>query len=1235
MKKKLLFVAPHLSTGGLPQYLYKKLENLINDYEVYLIEYANITGGILVIQRNRILGLIDSKKFYTLGEDKNELLSIIDSINPDYIHMEEMPEYFMDYNIAKQIYKEDRKYKIFETSHDSSFAPESKVFFPDKFLLVSKFQIDMLKSLNIPSTVVEYPIEYKPRPDRDTALKSLGLDPTYKHVVNVGLFTSRKNQGEIFKYAKNLLEYKIKFHFIGNQADNFKDYWEPLLRNKPENCVIWGERNDVDKFYEAADLFLFTSRGFPGDKETSPLVIKEAIGHQTPSLIYNLDVYQNMYDQYPNIKYLVDDGNNETRILDELGLFVNVVEVEKIIDNTKKIVIIDVYATTDDKKDLLRNCIRSVRALGYPIMAVSHCVLPEDIVNSIDYHIFDADNTFNDNNVFGYRNNGEAVLNTHVRKSHEFPIIRSMRLAITAAKNLGYDLFYLTEFDHNYSPHGIEQIRDLENQLFETKNDFTFFYPKEAVFGDIPGKYFDSCFFFGYTNKFLEKFDSYFPKTIEEYNQRFASRFPNCLEHFFWELFKDEKCLIVNTYVKSYFNTSDINISSYRDIDYKIMVKQNSDECYLVINNNNLMLYEYEIYLDGDMISTFSLNANFRIIPLSKDGMLKIRSYKGGLLYESKSLRYNKSNIEEYRLEGWLSFNNEPLKEIKEPIMEFEKIETPNIVDISHEFISSENKLIFTYLSDLKENVSVSVKDIDSKACIFSSNFNPGPAGFIWWVIPLPPSVIVFENNPRFGGFVLEFRNSSEVLLETRELRIKDIPFKKPVMDISDHEPVFMNYEEFFVDRVYDNLDMDNCKTVLDIGANVGLWTKYILSRNAKNVYSFEPNKKAIELLKNTTKNDSNVTIVEKAVYKEKSTLQFYIDDSNSLTSSLLSASGHNPSYNVDAITLEDAINLTGEEKIDLVKIDIEGAEFDIIENLSKDVFDRVDSFLIEFHDFYFTEGMLKVDELEKNLFAAGFTTYRSPIDKVKYVFASKVRKNYYLNHKGIIGINNLYDFSKTFSWDNYNKGIQTAYHQMFNELHFDYNQYTNGCNYERFGCVIESGDTVVDIGANIGMFANIAYHKGAKEILCFEPTDLAFQCLVKNKPVNAQAIKSAVGNYSGITKVFLPSEDDTMGASLYKTAGIPNYSSITTIDLLFESGMVEKIDFLKIDCEGSEKAVIDGISDLNLSKIRKIALEYHSDILTEEDSQKMIDRMTVNGFKTFQLFIGDGNVRIYNFWKE
>ena len=106
--KKLLFIAPHLSTGGLPQYLCKKIELLKNEFDVYLIEWVDCTGGVLVVTKNKITQLVAPERFYTLYEDKRQLIEIINDIQPDIIHLEEIPEFFMDEDVAVQIYNQNR-----------------------------------------------------------------------------------------------------------------------------------------------------------------------------------------------------------------------------------------------------------------------------------------------------------------------------------------------------------------------------------------------------------------------------------------------------------------------------------------------------------------------------------------------------------------------------------------------------------------------------------------------------------------------------------------------------------------------------------------------------------------------------------------------------------------------------------------------------------------------------------------------------------------------------------------------------------------------------------------------------------------------------------------------------------------------------------------------------------------------------------------------------------------------
>jgi len=383
--QKLLFIAPHLSTGGLPQYLTKKIELLRDTYEIYLVEWADVTGGQLIVTRNKILKLVDSDKFFTLGENKLELIDIVNSVQPDIIHTEEIPEFYMDFDVASALYKTNRNYVLVETSHDSSFDTTQKKFYPDKFMFVSNWQIEQYKDINIPSVLVEYPIKFIERPDREEALRNLQLDPAKKHILHVGLYTSRKNQAEFFEYARSMPEYE--FHSLGNRADNFKWYWEPLSQDTPPNLTWWNERTDVDAFYQAMDLFLFTSRGSANDKETMPLVIREAISYQIPTLIYNLEVYQNYFDKFNSVNYL--EFNNFEK---NCELIREIIEDNDKINIDQEAIIISTYPTQQSVIDSTKECIESFKQTGRKIILTSHVPIPLELQELVDYCVFDKNN---------------------------------------------------------------------------------------------------------------------------------------------------------------------------------------------------------------------------------------------------------------------------------------------------------------------------------------------------------------------------------------------------------------------------------------------------------------------------------------------------------------------------------------------------------------------------------------------------------------------------------------------------------------------------------------------------------------------------------------------------------------------------------------------------------------------------------------------------------------------------
>ncbi len=317
---KLLLITPHLSTGGLPQFLLDKIQILIDEFDIYLVEWSNISGDAFVVQRNKIVDILKDK-FYSLSEDKSTVVSIIKNINPKIVHFEEFPETFVNQNLLNEIYA-NKSYFITETTHGTSFKIEDKISIPDKMLFVSKGNFNQYRELCKDSDVIEFPMKWKKRNEK---LQNLGLDPSYKHVLNVGLFTPGKNQGEIFEIANLLKDHKIMFHFVGNQAGNFENYWKPLLENKPSNCVIWGERNDVEKFYTSMDLFLFTSKW-----ENRPLSVLEALNFDMKVLMHNLENYADGFSKFENVDFLTKDINTNIKIILEI---LNLSEKDNTIDS--------------------------------------------------------------------------------------------------------------------------------------------------------------------------------------------------------------------------------------------------------------------------------------------------------------------------------------------------------------------------------------------------------------------------------------------------------------------------------------------------------------------------------------------------------------------------------------------------------------------------------------------------------------------------------------------------------------------------------------------------------------------------------------------------------------------------------------------------------------------------------------------------------------------------------------
>ena len=211
---------------------------------------------------------------------------------------------------------------------------------------------------------------------------------------------------------------------------------------------------------------------------------------------------------------------------------------------------------------------------------------------------------------------------------------------------------------------------------------------------------------------------------------------------------------------------------------------------------------------------------------------------------------------------------------------------------------------------------------------------------------------------------------------------------------------------------------------------------------------------------------------------------------------------------------------------------------------------------------------------------------------------------------------------------------IAVKYGWRYAVYHEIYNLQDYYMNRER---KIYDGDVVVDLGGNIGVFTRWAYSQGASKVITFEPDSRYFRLLKLNSDPRSILFNAAMSDKIGTTTLY---ESEHLGGS--NILGVPgcenSYNVRTyTMDYLFASGLVDKIDFLKVDIEGAEHEVFRGISDENLMKIKTISMEYHHSHVgyNEEIRTNLINRLNRLGFNSYLLFLGTNNaLQMLYFWR-
>jgi len=147
--------------------------------------------------------------------------------------------------------------------------------------------------------------------------------------------------------------------------------------------------------------------------------------------------------------------------------------------------------------------------------------------------------------------------------------------------------------------------------------------------------------------------------------------------------------------------------------------------------------------------------------------------------------------------------------------------------------------------------------------------------------------------------------------------------------------------------------EIKNLSVIVDIGANIGVFSVYAANESKKAIiYAYEPVITNYEILNENINNNNfndRIKTFNLGIASKNETRKIYIS-----TSTLHSITDTNKCQyheTIQCITLNDIIITNKLNNIDLLKINCEGAEYEILYSTNKESFDVINEIRLEYHN--------------------------------------------------------------------------------------------------------------------------------------------------------------------------------------------------------------------------------------------------------------------------------------------
>lgn len=225
------------------------------------------------------------------------------------------------------------------------------------------------------------------------------------------------------------------------------------------------------------------------------------------------------------------------------------------------------------------------------------------------------------------------------------------------------------------------------------------------------------------------------------------------------------------------------------------------------------------------------------------------------------------------------------------------------------------------------------------------------------------------------------------------EFSIKDKNMSRVFRAFVPDDQLFVAIKDVLLNREYEylpefELNRFYGKKVVDAGAHVGIFS-LVASAFAKEVISIEPHPVNFKLLQLNLgiNNAQNIILINKALWSESKTLTLYEGGHTGAHTVLNPQNTSNKKFNVSSMSLGDITAEFGE--IGLLKMDIEGGEFEVLSKLDSKILENVRNIVAECH---LEAG--DISQLERLLKENGYHTekFTPPLVKKKSSYSIKVK---------------------------------------------------------------------------------------------------------------------------------------------------------------------------------------------------------------------------------------------------